>query len=297
MQNYNSKITIKALLILFCALIFLKLTSNSSVFAASINLSNGTPNVITSSDQEYQVNASLSIDNAADGTVYYMRGVFFQTGSTNYCGFTWNGSSWFKGPYTSNDGWKNFLPITISSSSATFSLRAKLDQNDSGCQNNGNYNFKIQRFTVGGSGTFDTQNDQSLTVNIPTPTSTPIPTSVPTSSPTNTPVPTSTSQSSPTVTPVPNSGSVSPTKKPTIAPVVYGDDYDENAKVEAKNSVLGESVSVTTTPTKTLVEQNSKDAKLSFGLLFILIAGGIICIGSAIYLSVKEIRKKEKIFF
>ncbi len=295
MQNYNSKITIKALLILFCAIIFLKLTSNSSVFAASINLSNGTPNVITSSDQEYQVNASLSIDNAADGTVYYMRGVFFQTGSTNYCGFTWNGSSWFKGPYTSNDGWKNFLPITISSSSATFSLRAKLDQNDSGCQNNGNYNFKIQRFTVGGSGNFDSQNDQSLTVNIPTPTPslTPISTSVPTSSPTNTPIPTS----SPTATPVSKSGSLSPTKKPTIAPVVYGDNYNENAKVEAKNNVLSESVIATIVPTITLVELNNKDSKVSLGLLIILISGGIICIGSVIFLSVKEIRKKEKIFF
>lgn len=296
MQNYNSKITIKALLILFCALIFLKLTSNSSVFAASINLSNGTPNIITSSDQEYQVNASLSIDNAADGTVYYMRGVFFQTGS-NYCGYTWNGSSWFKGPYTSNDGWKNFLPITISSSSAAFSLRAKLDQNDSGCQNNGNYNFKIQRFTVGGSGTFDTQNDQSLSVNIPTPTSTPIPTSVPTSFPTNTPVPTSVPSNTPTVTPMPNQGTVSPARKPTIAPVVYGDDYDENAPTDVKNNVLGKSVSVTTFPITTMAEQNNKDTKLSFGLLFILIAGGIACIGSAIYLSMKEIRKKERIFF
>ncbi|MBI4990743.1 hypothetical protein HZB96_01460 [Candidatus Gottesmanbacteria bacterium] len=173
----------------------------TSIFAASITLNDGTPTTISDFNQEYQVNVSLSI-NADDGTVYYLRGSFYQSGTNNYCGYTWNGSSWFNGPYSSNEGWKNLLQVTISSSSASAILKAKLDSNDNACKDSGNYNLKVQRFTQGGSGTFDPQNEQSLTVNIPTPTPTVTPSPTPLS-PTNTPSPSSTPQpqSSPTTRP------------------------------------------------------------------------------------------------
>lgn len=160
---------------------------------------------INASD-EYVVNANLSI-STGDGTIYYLRGVFYKTGTSNYCGLTWNGSEWFSGPYTTNDGWKKFLTATISSSSWSGQLKAKIDTNDSSCNSSGAYNFKIQRFTGGGSGTFDSQNEQTVQVNVPAPT------------PSNSPTPTmgSSSTNTPTPTKIPTS-TLTPTKKPTNTP-------------------------------------------------------------------------------
>ncbi|MBM3283158.1 hypothetical protein FJY90_02795, partial [Candidatus Gottesmanbacteria bacterium] len=166
---------------------------SKSTFAASMTLSNGNPAVISETDREYQVDINLSI-NTSDGTIYYLRGAFYQPGTNNYCGYTWNGSSWYNGPYTTNEGWKNLLAITVSSDSAAVTLKGKLDVNDSGCKKSGNYNFKVQRFTQSGSGTFDTQNEQTITVAVPTlpPSPTPNPTITPTSKPSPSAKPTST---------------------------------------------------------------------------------------------------------
>ncbi len=117
---------------------------DTAVFATSISLYEGSPTTIDSYDQEYQVGVDLFI-NAPSGTVYYLRGVFYRPGTSNYCGYTWNGTSWFKGPYTTNEGWKNFLAVNIASSSASTILKAKLDSDDSGCKEPGKYNFKVQR--------------------------------------------------------------------------------------------------------------------------------------------------------
>src|SRR5579872_2234525 len=101
---------------------------------------------------EYNVNATLSI-SASNGTNYYLRGAFYQSGTTNYCGYTWNGLSFYNGPYN-NNGWVNILPITINNNSWSGTLKAKLDTSDAGCSNSGTYNFKIQRYTSSGTASF-----------------------------------------------------------------------------------------------------------------------------------------------
>lgn len=143
-------------------------------------------------EQEFVVNSTLSIQ-AADGTNYFLRGVFYKEGSSNYCGITWNGSEWFSGPYSTNEGWKKFLKVTMANNTWQGELKARIDKEDSGCSQSGMYKFKIQRFNEGsGSSNFDDQNELSVNIMIPTPTNTPTPTSKPTPTlkPTSTPKPT-----------------------------------------------------------------------------------------------------------
>jgi hypothetical protein len=202
------------------------------VSAASISI-NSNKLFLTSFDEEYPVNVSLSI-TAADNTVYYLRGVFFKPGTSSYCGYTWNGSALYKGPISTDEGWKNFLAISTLSNSWSGELKAKLDSSSASCQDYGEYNFKVQRFTTGSStGTFDPQT--SLVVTLTTPSITPEPTITPpitetqepteiptpteTLMPTETPVPTPTETptSTPTETPIPTP-TITPTPEPTITP-------------------------------------------------------------------------------
>jgi hypothetical protein len=156
---------------LICICIFLLYFSRQIASASSINLSESNTNNISNINQEYKVNVEVNI-NSPNETIYYLRGVFYKIGKSDYCGFTFNGKDWFKGPISSSEGWKNFLPIKISSSSAKVILLSRFDREDSGCRENGTYNFKVQRFTTSGSGQFDPQNEQSLyiSIEIPTPT-------------------------------------------------------------------------------------------------------------------------------
>lgn len=162
------------------------------LYAASITLTSDQTS-LTGIDPEFTVQSSLSL-NAPNGTEYYLRGVFYKHGTTNYCGYTWNGTTWFKGPYSTNESWKNFLKVSITDDAWKGELKAKLDTQESGCQESGTYGFKIQRFTAKSSaGTFDEQEEYLLTVLIPTPTPTavPTPTATPTPTPTKIPIPTS----------------------------------------------------------------------------------------------------------
>lgn len=141
---------------------------------------------------EYTVNVQLAI-SVADGTFYYLRGAFYQPGTSNYCGYTLNGTDWFKGPFSNNGDQKQFYKIQITNHQWSGQLKAKIDADDSGCAASGTYSFKIERVTdSSNTGTFDTQTEQTVNVVIPTPT----PTVTPIPTPTNTPVP-------PTATPTP----------------------------------------------------------------------------------------------
>lgn len=171
--------------------LFLFFTIRSSVFAvASIGLSDSSTDSLSDPNQEFQVKVKLMI-NTPDGTNYYLRGVFYKEGEgpSKYCGFTWNGTEWFSGPYSTDERWKKFLSVTIASDSAQTTLKAKLDITDSGCKESGTYKFKVQRFTQSGNGTFDGQNEQTLQIRIPTsvPTATPSIRASPTQKPSSTP--------------------------------------------------------------------------------------------------------------
>jgi len=279
MQRTKASILI---LLLFC------LAVPKTVFAATATITiNNAKTQLQSVDEEYPVDVTLSI-NASDETVYYLRGVFHKQNTTNYCGYTWNGADWFKGPYSSNEGWKNFLPISITNDSWAGVLKAKIDPTDSGCNSSGTYNFKIQRFTENSSsGTFDNQDVQTVSVVVPTPTPilTLTPTPTPTSIPTNTPTtkPTSTPKiPTPTKTATPT-----PIKSETASPILIADDVEESTQEAFPTSILGESTesaannSSLTSPfakeTKTLASSTSNLSKILIGTgIIFLIACGIL---------------------
>lgn len=187
----------------------------SSVFASSITLSNQSSSRINPAD-EYTVDAVLSI-KARDGTGYYLRCAFFKEGDNDYCGYTWNGMEWYKGPVSSGEGWKSFMPVQISSDSASVRLKCKFDSTEKGCSTAGRYLFKIQRFTESGSASFDEQNYQELEVAVPTAIPTVIPSPVPshTPKPTNTPKPPAPTKMKPTATSVSSVADIS-TAVPTF---------------------------------------------------------------------------------
>lgn len=271
---------------LIASVIFLFLPR--AIFAASITLSEG-QSQLSSPDAEYAIDAVLSI-SVSDGTIYYLRGVFYKPGTTNYCGYTWNESSWFKGPYSTNEGWKNFLEITTQSASWSGQLKAKLDIEDTGCQNSGIYNFKIQRFTQNGSGTFDSQNEQSVEVIIPMPT--PTLTSTPTPTPTLTPTSTPTSKPTPTVkppTPTPTKKIASPTptsktKKPT--PTLSGEVLGEGGEATTAFYPLEATEEAEKTPEAT-------PSKKSWLPKLFLVLGSIILFGVAFSVWYNFLREKN----
>lgn len=184
------------------------LIAPKSVFGASLTNQSGQSSL--SPGEEFSVNTTLNI-SSANGTTYYLRGVFYKTGTENYCGYTWNGSNWYKGPYTINEAWKNLLLVQINEASWSGVLKAKIDPDDSSCNSSGEYKFKIQRYTDGGSQNFDSQNELVVNVQIP-----PTPTATSTPEPTATPGPTDTP--TPTLTPTPKPPTSTPTLKATKTP-------------------------------------------------------------------------------
>lgn len=143
-------------------------------------------------DSEIDLDVSLSIQ-AANDTEYFLRGVFFKEGSTNYCGYTWNGDEYFAGPYSTNEQWKKFQKILIVDSKWEGKMKVKIDPSDSGCQESGEYLLKIQRFTSSGGSSYDTQQESEFVFTIPTQTPTPSNTPTPSKTPTPTKKPTATS--------------------------------------------------------------------------------------------------------
>ena len=275
----------KRIVCLFVGILFFYLPS--SVFAATISLSSNTQTII-SSEQELEVDVTLTI-NVANGTIYYLRGVFAKQNTTSYCGLTWNNTTWFGGPYSSNEGWKNFLAVTITDDSWTGKLKAKIDPESNNCRDSGEYLFKVQRFTTGsGSGNFDDQNSLSVLVTLPTPTTVPTNSSTPTSIPTATKVPTPTKIPTPTKQP-------SPTKVPTSQPTQTLDKTVKNASTTAyPTAVLTTTVMVSPTNSeakekKVLVKSAEKNNLTSFAI----ISGSICLIGAGIYIFVKKRKNNE----
>lgn len=144
--------------------------------AATISLSSDKTQI--QSSDELDVSVSLSI-NVATSSGYYLRGVFYKPNTTSYCGYTWNGTSWFSGPYSTNAGWKNFFPITINDDKWNGTIKVKIDPRDSGCKDSGIYSLKIQRFTASGNSTFDSQIPLTFEISLPIPTLSPVPTQKP----------------------------------------------------------------------------------------------------------------------
>lgn len=188
----------KAILPVACLVLvgILFLGSGQSVNAVTTTTSSLQSEIFTTT--EFVVNASVSA-NVADGTVYYLRGEFFKPDTTKYCGLTWSGSQWYNGPYT-NPLHTNLQPITIASNVWTGQLKALFDPDSANCNSPGQYNFRVLRYTSGGSSTDDGQ--EPLSVNVVFETIAPTPTLVPTPTPTPTPTLTPTPILAPTPRPI-----------------------------------------------------------------------------------------------
>jgi hypothetical protein len=256
--------------------IIVYILSPSAVFASSVVLSSQQTNLSVA--DEFLVNVGFNI-SSSDGTSYYLRGVFFKEGTSNYCGYTWNGNSWYNGPY-SGSGFGQLLTITVYQGSWSGQLKAKIDSVDAGCQSSGAYSFKIQRYTSGGSSSFDGQNSLAVAISIPTPTFTPTPTLVLTPTPTRTPTiipsstPTSIQLQKTTSTQINNSRSITPAKIVAI-------NTDESSKASVLGSFAdGESNSPTK---KTLIKAEGKAFVLP-PVFYVICGLGILVIACGILL-------------
>lgn len=293
MRSYGALLTLEIILFF---LIILKFPSQT--FALTISLDNPSQTTISEANQEFSINLSLKGTNIPNDTKYYLRGVFYLPDSTNYCGFTWNGNSWFSAPYSTGEGWKNFLAVSVASNSASVQLKAKIDTADSGCRASGSYNFKVQRFTEAGSATFDDQNIQTVVFSlpnpIPSPTEPPQPTKVPSLKPTvkvnNTHVSTVTSEK-----PI-FDNSVEPT---LTIPAAVGLEYlttVNNSTSQAKSqssdrSVLGANTGEDSFDKEIIVKDVGKNSQKR--LILLLIGGGTIMILAAIIISIYKIKNRQ----
>ncbi|MFH0937215.1 MAG: hypothetical protein V1808_02895 [Candidatus Daviesbacteria bacterium] len=260
------------IIFLIPSFIFFSFIFYHPVLAVTVDISNA-PSSIT--DQPFEFNVSVS--GAGSGT-NYLRADFYQPGTTNYFGYTFNGNDF----YTGSD-YAQYLPITINpEGSASATIKAKLDPSSSSFKGAGSYNLKVRRYTSSGS-SYTWSNETTVNVNYSLPTSTPIPaptsaptdTPTPTSSPTNTPTPTSTSKPSPTKTPTPKP-SPTKTKTPTPEPSI-------------PSSILG-TASANLSPTSTPVPQAQTSSSPLKNIL--LVGGGLIFLLAAGLLTTFIVKRK-----
>jgi hypothetical protein len=207
-----------------------------------------------------------------------LRGVFYQK-SGSYCGYTWNENGWHNGPYSVNNGWQQLLAVTVSQSSWSGQLKAKIDPSDGNCQNSGTYYFKIQRYTGSGNSSFDDQNSLSVNIAIPTPTPTAVPTDTPTPTTTATPTPT------PKLT-------ATPTPKPT--PSVRAQLVATIAGVLGESSISAEINTPTPLPAIIKIASEKSNNLLPKILIFIGIIFLVACVIVIFYPYVKEKLNRNK---
>lgn len=180
-------------------LIFFLVLFPSSVFAALSLSLEGLP-VEIKTDEEFNGSVLLTCSNCSDS---YLRGVFFENGSTSYFGYTQNDFGEWVNASNPKTIYFHLLPVE---SSWSGQLRFKFDPE----KTSGNYQFKLIRYTVSGSKSGESS---AFAINVLSPTT-------PTPSPTPTPTPTSTPMPAPlTPTQTTQTFSVTPSRKPTSTPV------------------------------------------------------------------------------
>lgn len=151
----------------------------------------------TTVDLDSSFNIVATMSGLTNNAIYRLRIVFAPSGTFNYFGSTWNGTSWYNGtpsPIT----YSNFFTATMDGTGAWGgTLQGKVESDDSNfTTGGGTYDVKVGRYTQTGS-TATWSNIVAVTLNVPpTPTPTNTPTPTPSKSPTATPTP------SPTPTPV-----------------------------------------------------------------------------------------------
>lgn len=157
--------------------------------------------------QEVQIDVSLSCSGCGDS---YLRGAFFPDGS-NYFGFTKNNGGTWIGTESDKTQYFKVAQDELVEGSWSGKLVVKPDKDDSHYNGPGTYQFKVIRYTSGGSATY--ADPVNLAISGPTPT--PTPTNTPVATPTPTRTPTPTNNPTPTKTPTPTPAVSTPTKTPT----------------------------------------------------------------------------------
>ena len=140
---------------------------------AAIELTFSTPPAELDVNQSFSLDITLS--GATEGSEYYVRGSFFHNDTpTNYFGFTKNNS----GNWNNKSGeFSNFYKII---GNGTTTIDFKPDLSVSEYKGPGSYQFKIGRYTTGGSLTWSNQSPAVIQL---TSTSSPTPISTSTSQP------------------------------------------------------------------------------------------------------------------
>lgn len=260
--------------ILVMAYIFL----SKPVLAVSVIVSNAPPLI---SEEPFAVDVQVS--GAQANTTNYLRIDLYEPETTNYFGYTYNGTIWYFG----SDYTQFFLIPIDSAGSWSGLIQGKLDPSSSKYKGSGNYNLKVRRYTAGGSYTWSNELSVAVTGPTPSPTITPTLTSTPTSRPTATPKPTSQStstKSNPSSTPskaVSNQAVTAiSTSKSKTGEVLGGSENKEDVQTSpASEATLSLAVEPTATSTSLVVagwQQNLPKIALFFGGLLLLGSGGLI---------------------
>lgn len=159
---------------------------------------------------EEEMTVTASISGFTDGETIYVKGAFFQPGTTNYFGYTKNGDSWVKNSAS------NASQRAVTNGQWDGTLIIKSDFSDSGYKGEGEYSLKVRYYYGSFTGEWST-NVLPITINEPDPTSTLTPSVIPSSNPTSAPTSTShpTQTTAPTATITPRK-TLTPTRKPTV---------------------------------------------------------------------------------
>lgn len=213
-------------------------------------------------EEEMIVNVA-SLSGFTNGETIYIKGAFYQDGSTNYFGYSKNGESWIK----NGDSTANQKKIKIGDWDGNVTI--KTDFADSGYVGEGGYKLKLGFYYLTSGGNFSSVNwsSNSLDINI----SEPDPTATPTQVPTTKPEPTSVIKSVVTVKPL-ATATIIPTKKPL--PLTE----KKVASLAALKDVLGTKSAekkLSPTPKKENILIKGSTAQ-NLSAIFILIGGALI---------------------
>ena len=256
--------------------IFIFLIFSTTVFAArNLNISIDK----TSLYGEDELVATADQTGFIAGETIYIKGAFYEEGSTNYFGYTKNADSWIK------NGDPTISQRSVVIGSWDGKLTVKSDLLDTGYKGEGDYLFKVGFYYITGSGNPSSvnwsSNSASLILNEPanTPTLT--------QAPTNTPTPTAVKTPTPTVTQTPTI---------TSTPIVVTPISTTIFASQSAQEILGESTpsadkNITEIPKKT----KSRSDNFNFLPFIFVIIGSIAVLVpvTVLYPNIKKIIIKE----
>lgn len=148
---------------------------------------------------------AVTVSGASSSSEYYLRGVFFKEGTTQYFGKTLNQQGNWHDQSTEHQGFYQVI------GNGSVTVQFQPDPDSTHYQGPGQYYFKIGRYTAGGSVTWSTQ-VANLEIVPPTPTPEPSLAASPQ------PSPSPSLEPSPNPTPNPSLPTASPSPSPTVAP-------------------------------------------------------------------------------